>query len=103
MTEKAIIKRLVLGLVPLDKRDHAHSLWDEVEYRLGGWTQVSFFFAWLLGCSQQLDISSSGSRFRLALGIFAGITEIIPFFGPIIGGTAATMIALTNPGKRRLS
>jgi predicted PurR-regulated permease PerM len=95
MTEKAIIKRLVLGLVPLDKRDHAHGLWDEVEFRLGGWTRGQLFLCLVIGVLSAIGYYILGLDFWLALGIIAGVTEIVPFFGPIVGGTAATMIALT--------
>jgi predicted PurR-regulated permease PerM len=95
MTEKAIIKRLVLGLVPLEKRDRAHSLWDEIEFKLGGWTRGQLFLCLVIGFLSAIGYFVIGLDFWLALGIFAGITEIIPFFGPIIGGTAAITIALT--------
>jgi predicted PurR-regulated permease PerM len=103
MTEKAIIKRLVLGLVPLDKRDRAHGLWDEVEFRLGGWTRGQLFLCLVIGVLSAIGYFILGLDFWLALGIFAGITEIIPFFGPIIGGTAATMIALTVSWQKALA
>jgi predicted PurR-regulated permease PerM len=102
MTEKAIIKRLVLGLVPIDKRDRAHSLWDEVEFRLGGWTRGQLFLCLVIGVLSAIGYFIIGLDFWLALGIFAGITEIIPFFGPIIGGTAATMIALTESWQKAI-
>jgi predicted PurR-regulated permease PerM len=103
MTEKAIIKRLVLGLVPLDKRDRAHSLWDEVEFRLGGWTRGQLFLCLVIGVLSAIGYYILGLDFWLALGLFAGITEIIPFFGPIIGGTAATMIALTVSWQKAIA
>jgi predicted PurR-regulated permease PerM len=102
MTEKAIIKRLVLGLVPLDKRDRAHSLWDEIEYKLGGWTRGQLFLCLVIGVLSAIGYFLIGLDFWLALGIFAGITEIIPFFGPIIGGTAAVTIALTVSWQKAL-
>jgi predicted PurR-regulated permease PerM len=102
MTEKAIIKRLVLGLVPLDKRDRAHSLWDEIEYKIGGWTRGQLFLCLVIGVLSAAGYYVIGLDFWLALGIFAGITEIIPFFGPIIGGTAAVTIALTISWQKAL-
>jgi predicted PurR-regulated permease PerM len=102
MTEKAIIKRLVLGLVPLEKRDRAHSLWDEIEYKIGGWTRGQLFLCLVIGVLSATGYFLIGLDFWLALGIFAGITEIIPFFGPIIGGTAAVTIALTISWEKAL-
>jgi predicted PurR-regulated permease PerM len=43
-----------------------------------------------------------GLDFWLALGIWAGLTEIIPFIGPVLGGAAATIIALTVSWEKAL-
>jgi predicted PurR-regulated permease PerM len=96
MTEKAIIKRLVLGLFPLDRRDRAHSLWDEIEARLGGWTRGQLLLCLVIGVLSAIGYRLIGLDFWLALGIFAGITEIVPFIGPFLGGAAAVTVALTE-------
>ena len=98
--DKAIIKRLVLGLFPLDKRDRAHSLWDEIEARLGGWTRGQLLLMLVIGVLSAVGYSLIGLDFWLALGIWAGITEIIPFIGPFLGGTAAVTVALTQSWEK---
>ncbi len=102
MTEKAIIKRLVLGLFPLDKRDRAHSLWDEIEARLGGWTRGQLILCLVIGVLSATAYFIIGLDFWLALGIFAGITEIIPFIGPFLGGAAAVTVAFTESWEKSL-
>ncbi|HKG26031.1 MAG TPA: AI-2E family transporter [Thermomicrobiales bacterium] len=102
MTEKAIIKRLVLGLFPLDSRDRAHSLWDEIEARLGGWTRGQLLLCLVIGVLSATAYSIIGLQFWLALGIWAGVTEIIPFIGPFLGGTAAVTVALTDSWQKAL-
>lgn len=96
MTEKAIIKRLVLGLFPLDKRDRAHTIWDNIESRIGGWTRGQLTLCLVIGVLSAIAYSLIGLDFWLALGIFAGVTEIIPFIGPFLGGGAAFTVALTD-------
>lgn len=102
MTEKAIIKRLVLGLFPLDNRDRAHSLWDEIEARLGGWTRGQLLLCLVIGVLSATAYFIIGLDFWLALGIWAGITEIIPFIGPFLGGTAAVTVAFTESWEKAL-
>lgn len=102
MTEKAIIKRVVLGLFPLSKRDRAHSLWDEIEMRIGGWTRGQLTLCLVIGAISTVGYFALGLEFWLALGIFAGITEIIPFIGPFLGGAAAFTIALTESWQKAL-
>jgi predicted PurR-regulated permease PerM len=95
MTEKSIIKRLVLDLFPLDKRERAHSVWDEIEYKLGGWTRGQIILCTLIGVSSAIAYRIIGLEFWLALGIWAGLTELIPFIGPVLGGAAAVIVAMT--------
>jgi predicted PurR-regulated permease PerM len=102
-TEKALIKRLVLGLFPLEKRERVHSLWDEIESRLGGWTRGQLLLCLTIGVLSAIGYLVIGLEFWLALGILAGITEIIPFIGPIIGGAAAMIVALTDSWEKAVA
>lgn len=102
MTEKAIIKRLVLGLFPLDKRDRAHTIWDNIESRIGGWTRGQLTLCLVIGVLSAIAYFLIGLDFWLALGIFAGMTEIIPFIGPFLGGGAAFVVALTDSWQTAL-
>jgi predicted PurR-regulated permease PerM len=103
MTEKAIIKRIVLGLLPFSRRDRAHALWDQIEYRLGGWTRGQLVLCLTIGALSTVGYFLLGLQFWLALGILAGITEIIPFIGPFLGGGTAVAIAFTESWQKALA
>ncbi len=100
MTEKAIIKRVVLGLFPLTSRDRAHAIWDEIEARLGGWTRGQLLLCLVIGAFSAAGYFLIGLEFWLALGIWAGLTEIIPFIGPFLGGAVAVTVALTDSWQK---
>jgi predicted PurR-regulated permease PerM len=102
MTEKAIVKRLVLGLVPLDKRDRAHSLWDQIERRIGGWVRGELVLMATIGVLSTIGYFLLDLQFWLPLGLVAGLTEAIPFIGPFIGGGVAVMVALTESWQKAL-
>ncbi|MGH2532003.1 MAG: AI-2E family transporter [Thermomicrobiales bacterium] len=102
MTEKAIIKRIGLSFVPLDKRDRAHSLWDQVELRLGGWARGQLILCSTIGVLSAAGYFAIGLDFWLALGLLAGVTEIIPFIGPFLAGTVAVSVALTESWEQAL-
>jgi predicted PurR-regulated permease PerM len=101
-TEKATIKRLVLGLFPADKRDYAHDVWDEIEAKLGGWTRGEAVLCTVIGTASGIAYWSIGLDFWLALAIVAAFTEAIPFFGPILAGSMAFIIALTDSWQKAL-
>ena len=74
LTEKSIIKRLILGLFPLRHRDRAHGLWDQIERRLGGWTRGQLVLMLTIGVISTVAYFLMDLPFWLALGIFAGLT-----------------------------
>jgi predicted PurR-regulated permease PerM len=102
MSEKAIAKRLVLGIFPINRRDRAHALWDEIESRIGGWTRGQLTLCLFIGVVSTIAYWLIGLEFWLALGLFAGITEIIPFLGPVLGGAAAFLVAITDSWQKAL-
>ncbi len=102
MTEKAIIKRVLLGLVPLSSRDRAHSLWDEIEAKLGGWTRGQLTLMVVIGVLSGIAYSplALDLRFWLPIAIWAGLTELVPFIGPVLGGAVATIVALADSWEK---
>lgn len=100
MVEKATIKRVILGLFPFARRARAHAIWDEIEYRIGGWTRGQLFLMLTIGTISGAIYYLIDLRFWLALAIFAGLTEAIPFIGPIIGGATAALVALADSPEK---
>lgn len=102
MMEKVTIKRLLLGFFPFSRRARAHAIWDEIEFKIGGWTRGQLFLMFTIGMLSGAIYWTIDVRFWLALAIFAGLTEAIPFIGPIIGGTAAALVALADSPEKAL-
>lgn len=100
--EKVAIKRGFLGLFPFSSRPRAHAIWDEVEYRIGGWARGQLLLMLAIGVITGAVYYSIDLRFWLALAIFAGLTEVIPYIGPILGGSAAALVALTDSPQKAI-
>lgn len=102
MMEKVTIKRMILGFFPFSRRARAHAIWDEIEFKIGGWTRGQLFLMFTIGVLSGAAYWAIDLRFWLALAIFAGFTEAIPFIGPIIGGTTAALVALADSPEKAL-
>lgn len=102
MMEKVTIKRMILSFFPFSRRARAHAVWDEIEYKIGGWTRGQLFLMLSIGVLSGFIYWSIDLRFWLALAIVAGLTEAIPFIGPIIGGSAAALVALTDSPQKAI-
>lgn len=102
MTEKATIKRVILELIPFPRRARAHAIWDEIEYRIGGWTRGQLLLMLMIGLCSGVAYYFIDLRFWLALAIWSGLTEAVPFIGPFIGGGTAALIALADSPEKAL-
>lgn len=102
LTEKATIKRLLISVFPANRREAVAEIWETIEFKLGGWTRGQLLLCLIIGTLSTTAYFLLDLPFWLALGIFAGITEIVPFIGPIVGGGAAVTIALTDSWQKAL-
>jgi predicted PurR-regulated permease PerM len=102
LTEKAIIKQVVLRRFSIEQRDRAADVWGDIERRIGGWARGQMTLCLIIGLISTVAYLAMGVDYWLALGIWAGITELIPIIGPIIGGATAAVVALTDSWQKAL-
>ena len=104
MTEKALIKRVSLSLFPIERRERAHYMWDEIEGKIGGWARGQLVLMLVIGVLSSIAYSPLvlDLQFWFMVGIFAGLTELIPFIGPFLGGGLAFIVALTDSWEKAL-
>ena len=62
----------MLGLIPYDKRDRVHAIWDEIEYKIGGWTRGQMVLMLIIGTGSGIAYYFLELRFWLALAIYMG-------------------------------
>lgn len=91
-------KPFVVSLFPDGAQENALSVLDEMGRKVGGYLRGVTFNMVVVGILSGLGDFVLGVPYPLLLGIFAGLTEIIPFIGPFIGGAAATLVALVAVG-----
>lgn len=65
---------------------------DELEVKLGGWARGQILLMITVGAFNYLGLKILTIPYALPLGIFAGLLEIIPYVGPIIGAIPAVVI-----------
>jgi predicted PurR-regulated permease PerM len=95
-------ENLIQGLVNLFPQP-----WDErlaaqvkpVTQRMGGYIQGRVLVSGILGIAITIGLKILGlSEFALGLGVIAGFTNLIPFFGPILGAVPALIVAIGQGG-----
>jgi hypothetical protein len=70
-------------------------IWQDVEDKVGAWMRGQLFLCLIIGTIATVSYGVLGITFWPLLGLWAGLTEIIPIVGPWIGGVPAVIVALT--------
>ena len=70
-----------------------------VSQRMGGYIQGRILVSAILGIVISLGLNFLGlAEFALGLGVIAGFTNLIPFFGPVLGSIPALIVAIAQGG-----
>ena len=94
--------QLINGLVSLFPKP-----WDErlaaqvvpVSQRMGSYIQGRILVSGILALAVSFGLRILGiSEFALGLGAIAGFTNLIPFFGPLLGAVPALIVAIAQGG-----
>ncbi|HEX2091771.1 MAG TPA: AI-2E family transporter, partial [Longimicrobiaceae bacterium] len=90
----------LLRACPRGFRPDVYRILELLGERLVGWLKGTGIAMLGVGALSVLAFSLIGVPNALALGIFNGLMEFIPIFGPWIGGAAATLVAfIADPSK----
>jgi len=93
------LKRSVVMLFPKRYRTYIVAMGSEMDRTLGAYFRGMLIICFIVGLFTYLGLIIIGLDYALILGIVAGITNVIPYFGPIIGAIPAVFMALlTSPG-----
>jgi predicted PurR-regulated permease PerM len=86
-----------LALIPIQYRDNALFLQDNVSRVLGGYLRAQFFLALIVGVATGIGTALLGLPYAVVLGVLAGLFELIPMFGPILSAVPAVLVAMFLP------
>lgn len=82
---------------PWDSRLEAQ--FPPVSDRMGKYIQGRILVSLILGIAITIGLKFIGiSEFALGLGVIAGFTNLIPFFGPVLGSIPALIVAIAQSG-----
>jgi predicted PurR-regulated permease PerM len=92
--EPDVYRRGFLHLVPPDQRRRAGEALDAVAYNLRWWLVGQVILMVLMWITTTLGLWLIGVPLAVALGVIAGLLEIIPYIGPWLSAVPALLIAL---------
>ncbi len=102
LMEKALLRQVVLLELAPGTRERVSRVWDNVERKVGDWLRGQLTLCLIIGVTATVGYGILGVHFWPVLGLWAGITELIPIVGPWLGGVPAVVIALTQSWNHAL-
>lgn len=101
--KERLIAKLKKGMYALLGAEAGNSVLEHSRYIhkvFGGFIQGKILDSFIIGILCFIGASLLGLPYNLLVSVVIGVTNIIPFFGPIIGAVpCAILILLTNPVK----
>jgi predicted PurR-regulated permease PerM len=93
--ERDNVERVVLALVPRERRRVVRDTWNLVDLKLGAYVRGQLLLILLVGSVLSALFWAIGLPYWLLLGAFAGVVELIPVIGPLTAGALAVGVGLT--------
>lgn len=93
LKDKEKIKNLIINAFPLRYKEFVKRVGRDVNKVLGGFIKGQLTVAAFVGVLMGIGSLIIGIPYALTIGLVAGITNIIPFFGPWLGGILPTILA----------
>lgn len=89
-------KMLATELTPPRYREEMVYVSGQVATALGGFVRGQLLVAFIVGVASSFGLWLLDIPFWLIIGIIAGILNLVPFAGPVVGGALAGLVALLN-------
>ena len=92
------IQKFCLKIIPKKYRDDFETLTNNIGNEVRKTVNGTLLVAFVVFVCDTIGFAIVGLEAPLLLGLFCGLTDLIPYIGPYIGGAAATLIGFaTSP------
>ncbi|TSC93342.1 MAG: hypothetical protein CEN89_125 [Candidatus Berkelbacteria bacterium Licking1014_7] len=92
LLEEQGAKKLIKEHLPLANRDRIVNIAQKIGLKMGAWLRGQAFLGLTIGAISYIGLLIIGLPYALTLAVWAGITELIPYIGPILGAIPALVI-----------
>ena len=83
------------SFLPVDWRENYDELTKRINTSLRSYVQGVLIIMFLVFLTQSIGLTLAGLEAPIVLALFCAVTDIIPYFGPYIGGIPAVIVGFT--------
>ena len=102
VTQEEALKKTIKSFIPDQYLPYINQLSIRIQQKMTAWFKGQLILCFVVGFFAYIGLLILGVDYALALGLIAGITEIIPYVGPFIGGAVAVFIAFGDSPPKAL-
>ncbi|MFA6100032.1 MAG: AI-2E family transporter [Patescibacteria group bacterium] len=84
---------IIQDFVPVKHQKFALDLVEAVQLKMGAWFRGQILLCLIIGALYYIGLLIIGIDSPLVLALFGGLTEFIPYLGPILGGIPIVFVA----------
>ncbi len=96
VVEEGAIKKLVWSIAPARHQPYIMQLINRMQRKMGLWLRGQLILSLIIFVLTYIGLSVLGVEYALVLALIAGLTEFIPYLGPILGAVPAIFLAFTQ-------
>lgn len=96
LIEERTIRKSLLDLVSLKNKARIADMSRRMGIKIGLWLRGEFSLMVLVGLMITLAMQVIGAPYALAIGVTAGLLELVPLLGPIIAGALGAFIVFAS-------
>jgi predicted PurR-regulated permease PerM len=89
------VRQFVHSLTPVQYQDKVAGTMSKIQEKLGLWFRGELILMFVVGLLTYIGLTIWGMEYALVLALWAGLTEIIPYVGPVLGAIPAVALAFS--------
>src|SRR5690606_33460684 len=98
LKDGSVIRRSLLRLVPNRYFELTLALMEKIETNLGRYFRGLLLQVLAVAVVATVLLWIVGLEYAIAVGAFTGLSNTIPYFGPLMGFIAGTLVGIVQPG-----
>lgn len=100
MKDSRKLKKGVINLIPNRYFEPGLNLLEKIQTQLSNYIRGQLIDALIIGLLSVLGLWILGIKYFVFIGMIAGLANLIPYIGPVVGAIPAMLISLiNNPGE----
>lgn len=96
LLEEHALKKFIRSMTPAKYQPYVFQLMNRSQERLRLWLKGQMILGFIIFLMSYIGLTILGVKYALVLALWAGLTEFIPYLGPLLGAIPAVFISLTT-------